>query len=71
MRDELDIKSLRFFSALYRLGNVSPAADSLNISQITLLPHLQTLLREHGAEGITFSVLNIDESTPGDLESGK
>lgn len=145
MRDELDIKSLRFFSALYRLGNVSPAADSLNISQptgsillkrlrdhfddplfirvgqrmeptpradfiahtvfsildladnalmktpdfspqtstrnftlsmtdisqMTLLPHLQTLLREHGAEGITFSVLNIDESTPGDLESGK
>ncbi|MGX8841738.1 hypothetical protein ACWWKA_31430, partial [Klebsiella quasipneumoniae] len=24
MREELDFKSLRFFSALYRLGNVSP-----------------------------------------------
>jgi DNA-binding transcriptional LysR family regulator len=29
MREELDFKSLRFFSALYRLGNVSPAADAL------------------------------------------
>ncbi|HGH5979836.1 TPA: LysR family transcriptional regulator [Kluyvera georgiana] len=145
MRDELDIKSLRFFSALYRLGNVSPAADALSISQptgsillkrlrdhfddplfirvgqrmeptpradfiaqtvftildladnalmkipdfspqtstrnftlsmtdisqMTLLPHLQTQLHELGAEGIAFSVLNIDESMPGDLESGK
>lgn len=145
MRDELDIKSLRFFSALYRLGNVSSAADALSISQptgsillkrlrdhfddplfvrigqrmtptpradyivqtvnnileladsalmkvpeftphrstrnftlgmtdisqMTLLPHLQAQLCERGAEGITLSVLNIDESTPGDLEAGK
>lgn len=35
MREELDFKSLRFFSALYRLGNVSPAADALDISQPT------------------------------------
>lgn len=35
MREELDFKSLRFFSALYRLGNVSPAAEALNISQPT------------------------------------
>ena len=35
MREELDFKSLRFFSALYRLGNVSPAAEALDISQPT------------------------------------
>lgn len=35
MREELDFKSLRFFSALYRLGNVSPTAEALNISQPT------------------------------------
>lgn len=35
MREELDFKSLRFFSALYREGNVSHAADALSISQPT------------------------------------
>ena len=35
MREELDFKSLRFFSALFRLGNVSSAAEALNISQPT------------------------------------
>ena len=35
MREELDFKSLRFFSALFRLGNVSPAAEALNVSQPT------------------------------------
>lgn len=145
MREELDFKSLRFFSALYRLGNVSPAADALNISQptgsqllkklrdyfddplfvrvgqrmsptpradtiahtvfailqladnelpanpefvsqtsrrnftlgmtdisqMTLLPSLQKQLQQQNAEGITFSILNIDEQTLGALESGK
>lgn len=145
MREELDFKALRFFITLYRLGNVSLAADTLNISQptgsqllkklrdyfddplfvrigqrmtptpradaiaqttfailqlvdnelpgnpeftpqtsrrrftlgltdisqMTLLPPLQTRLRQLGAEGITFSVLNIDDQTPGALESGK
>ena len=145
MREELDFKSLRFFSALFRLGNVSPAAEALNvsqptgslllkklrehfddplfvrigqrmvptpraddiaqtiftilqlvdnqlpgnpefnpqtntrnftigmtdISQMTLLPPLQALLQQQRAEGITFSVLNIDDQTLGALESGK
>lgn len=142
MREELDFKSLRFFSALFRLGNVSPAAEALNvsqptgslllkklrehfddplfvrigqrmvptpraddiaqtiftilqlvdnqlpgnpefnpqtntrnftigmtdISQMTLLPPLQALLQQQRAEGITFSVLNIDDQTLGALD---
>lgn len=145
MREELDFKSLRFFSALFRLGNVSPAAEALNISQptgslllkklrehfddplfvrigqrmvptpraddiaqtvftilqlvdnqlpgnpefnpqastrnftigmtdisqMTLLPPLQAQLQQLNAEGITISVLNIDDQTLGALESGK
>ncbi|HFZ8996601.1 TPA: LysR family transcriptional regulator [Citrobacter freundii] len=145
MREELDFKSLRFFSALYRLGNVSPAAEALNISQptgslllkklrdhfddplfvrvgqrmtptpradnisqtiftilqladnelpanpefiaqtssrnftlgmtdisqMTLLPSLQKALQRQGADGVTFTILNIDEQTTGALESGK
>jgi len=145
MREELDFKALRFFTTLYRLGNVSLAADTLrisqptgsqllkklrdyfddplfvrigqrmtptpradnvaqtvfailqlvdnalpdnpefipqastrnftlgltDISQMTLLPPLQAHLRQSGAEGITFSVLNIDDQTPAALESGK
>ncbi len=46
MREELDFKSLRFFSALYRLGNVSPAAEALDISQPTGSLLLKKL-REH------------------------
>lgn len=46
MREELDFKSLRFFSALFRLGNVSPAAEALNISQPTGSLLLKKL-REH------------------------
>ena len=49
MREELDFKSLRFFSALYRLGNVSPAADALNISQPTGSLLLKKL-RDHFAD---------------------
>ena len=145
MREELDFKSLRFFSALYRLGNVSPAADALNISQptgslllkklrdhfadplfvrvgqrmmptpradaiaptvftllqladndlavkpeflpqqswrnftigmtdisqMTLLPLLQIALQQQAADGITFTVQNLDEQTLNALESGK
>ena len=143
MREELDFKSLRFFSALYRLGNVSPAADALNISQptgslllkklrdhfadplfvrvgqrmmptpradaiaptvftllqladndlavkpeflpqqsqrnftigmtdisqMTLLPLLQIALQQQAADGITFTVQNLDEQTLNALES--
>ena len=145
MREELDFKSLRFFSALYRLGNVSPAADALDISQptgslllkklrdhfadplfvrvgqrmiptpradaiaptistllqlvdndlavkpeflpqqsqrnftigmtdisqMTLLPLLQIALQQQAADGITFTVQNLDEQTLNALESGK
>ena len=145
MREELDFKSLRFFSALYRLGNVSPAADALNISQptgslllkklrdhfadplfvrvgqrmmptpradaiaptvftllqladndlavkpeflpqqsqrnftigmtdisqMTLLPLLQIALQQQAADGITFTIQNLDEQTLNALESGK
>lgn len=145
MREELDFKSLRFFSALYRLGNVSPAAEALDISQptgslllkklrehfddplfvrvgqrmaptpradaiaptiftllqladtdlaakpefipqesnrnftigmtdisqMTLLPLLQSQLQRLDASGITFTVLNIDDQTLSALESGK
>ena len=35
MREELQVVGLGFFSALYRIGNVSQAADALNISQPT------------------------------------
>lgn len=49
MREELDFKSLRFFSALYRLGNVSPAADALDISQPTGSLLLKKL-RDHFAD---------------------
>lgn len=145
MREELEFKSLRFFSALYRLGNVSAAAEILNISQptgslllkklrahfddplfirigqrmsptpraeaiaptiftllqmvdndlaanpefipqhstrnftigmtdisqLTLLPLLQTQLRQQEAYGITFTILNIDDQTLEALETGK
>jgi len=145
MLDELDVKTLRFFTTLYRLGNVSLAADTLNISQpggslllkklrdhfddplfvrigqrmvptprseaiaqtiftilrlvdndlsenpefipqtstrnftlgltdisqMTLLPSLQAHLRQLQAEGITFSVVNIDDQTLRALESGQ
>lgn len=145
MREELDFKTLRFFTTLYRLGNVSLSADTLkisqptgsqllkklrdyfddplfvrigqrmtptpraddvartvfailqlvdhdlpgnpefipqtstrnftlgltDISQMTLLPPLQAHLRHSGAEGITFSVVNIDDHTPAALESGQ
>ncbi len=134
-----------FFSALYRLGNVSPAADALDISQptgslllkklrdhfadplfvrvgqrmiptpradaiaptistllqladndlavkpeflpqqsqrnftigmtdisqMTLLPLLQIALQQQAADGITFTVQNLDEQTLNALESGK
>lgn len=71
MREELDFKSLRFFSALYRLGNVSPAAEALDISQMTLLPLLQSQLQRLDASGITFTVLDIDDQTLSALGSGK
>lgn len=45
MREELDFKSLRF-SALFRTGNVSPAAEALNVSQPTGSLLLKKL-REH------------------------
>ncbi|MDK8008714.1 LysR family transcriptional regulator, partial [Escherichia coli] len=42
-----------------------------DISQMTLLPPLQAQLQQLNAEGITISVLNIDDQTLGALESGK
>ncbi len=42
-----------------------------DISQMTLLPLLQIALQQQAADGITFTVQNLDEQTLNALESGK
>ena len=41
-----------------------------DISQMTLLPLLQIALQQQAADGITFTVQNLDEQTLNALESG-
>ncbi len=42
-----------------------------DISQMTLLPLLQIALQQQAADGITFTIQNLDEQTLNALESGK